>query len=99
MDLDEAVVDTLRPALEDVVRQGTAAGAFAGFDTDRWPVAGKTGTAEVFGEEDTAWFVSYAPADEPRYVVAVVIGEGGTGGGSAAGAAREIHEELRRLED
>ncbi|GAA3612958.1 penicillin-binding protein 2 [Marihabitans asiaticum] len=99
VDLDEAVVDTLRPALEDVVRQGTAAGAFAGFDTDRWPVAGKTGTAEVFGEEDTAWFVSYAPADEPRYVVAVVIGEGGTGGGSAAGAAREIHEELRRLED
>lgn len=98
MDLDQEVLEYLRPALEDVVSQGTAAGAFAGFPQDQWPVAGKTGTAEVYGKEDTAWFVSYAPSDQPRYVVAVAIGQGGTGGSAAASASRQIHEELRRLD-
>lgn len=85
----------LRGALREVVTKGTAAPAFRGADLDGWPVAGKTGTAEVFGEEDTSWFVSWAPAGAtPRYVVAVVVDEGGTGGGTAAGIAREVHEHL-----
>ncbi|MCM3554018.1 penicillin-binding transpeptidase domain-containing protein [Janibacter melonis] len=96
VDLDPAMGRYLRSALEGVVTEGTGAGAFRGFDLDAWPVAGKTGTAEVFGEEDTAWFVSYAPADRPRYAVAVVVGQGGTGGGTAAGIAREIHASLAR---
>jgi len=65
----------------------------------RWPVAGKTGTAEVYGKEDTAWFVSYAPTTRPRYVVAVVVSQGGTGGASAAPIAREIHETLAGVRD
>lgn len=87
----------MRQALADVVRSssGTAHGAFAGFPLRDWPVAGKTGTAEVFGKEDTAWFVSYAPTTQPRYVVAVVVSQGGTGGGTAAPIARDIHEALR----
>ena len=86
----------LRTALRDVVRkpEGTAHSAFAGFPLRQWPVAGKTGTAEVYGDEDTAWFVSYAPATRPRYVVAVVVSQGGTGGATAAPIARDIHEEL-----
>lgn len=95
--LDARTNRYLKAALEDVVTEGTAAGAFRGFDLEAWPVAGKTGTAEVFGKEDTAWFVSYAPADRPRYVVAVVVGQGGTGGSTAAGIAREIHGALARL--
>ena len=94
--LDARTNRYLKAALEDVVTEGTAAGAFRGFDLEAWPVAGKTGTAEVFGEEDTAWFVSYAPATTPRYVVAVVVGQGGTGGSTAAGIARDIHEILPR---
>ena len=73
------------------------AGAFAGFPLDQWPVAGKTGTAEAFGKQDTAWFVSYAPATRPRYAVAVVVSQGGTGGEAAAPAARAIHDVLRTL--
>lgn len=91
----------LRSALRDVVEKpdGTAHSAFTGFPLDEWSVAGKTGTAEVYGRQDTAWFVSYAPVSEPRYVVAVVVSQGGTGGATAAPIAREIHEELAGVED
>ena len=87
----------LQDALVGVVRQGTGVAAFRGFPLDQWPVAGKTGTAEAFGKQDTAWFVSYAPANKPRYAVAVVVSQGGTGGGTAAPAARKIHDVLRTL--
>jgi penicillin-binding protein 2 len=87
----------LHDALRGVVDEGTAKEAFRGFPLRQWPVAGKTGTAEVFGQQDTSWFVSYAPADAPRYAVAVVVAQGGTGATTAAPAAREIHQVLRTL--
>ncbi len=73
----------LRSALRRVVTSGTAAAAFAGMPAD-WPVAGKTGTGEVVGKRDTSWFVSYAPATRPRWVVAAVVAQGGPGGSTAA---------------
>ena len=87
----------LQDSLVGVVDQGTAVAAFRGFPRDQWPVAGKTGTGEVFGKQDTAWFVSYAPADKPKYAVAVVVSQGGTGGSTAAPAGRRIHDVLRTL--
>jgi penicillin-binding protein 2 len=87
----------LHDALQGVVEEGTAKEAFRGFPLQQWPVAGKTGTAEVFGKQDTSWFVSYAPANRPRYAVAVVVAQGGTGATTAAPAAREIHDVLRTL--
>lgn len=47
-------------------------------------VASKTGTGEVAGKEDYAWFACYAPYDDPKYVVACVVEQGG--GGSSVGA-------------
>jgi penicillin-binding protein 2 len=88
----------LRSALGGVVTNGTARGAFAGFPLAQWPVAGKTGTAEAFDKQDTSWFVSYAPTTRPRYAVAVVVSQGGTGAEAAAPAARAIHDVLRTLE-
>lgn len=44
----------------------------------------KTGTGEVAGKDDYAWFTCYAPYDDPRYVMACVVEEGG--GGAAVGA-------------
>ncbi|WP_084955299.1 penicillin-binding protein 2 [Thermoactinospora rubra] len=79
-----------RKALADVPKSGTAAGAFAGFPLDRHPVAGKTGTAEVFGQQDTSWFASF----DKRYVVVVMVAQGGNGGETAAPAAREIWSHL-----
>jgi penicillin-binding protein 2 len=88
----------IRDALAEVPRSGTAAAAFAGFPFDELAVAGKTGTAEAFGDEDTSWFASFAPADKPRLVVAVVVSKGGTGAEAAAPAAREIWSGIYGLE-
>ena len=60
-------------------------------------VAGKTGTAQVFGQSDYAWYCSYAPANDPKYVVVVMIQQGGHGGVSAAPAARMIYDALFHL--
>jgi penicillin-binding protein 2 len=63
-------------------------------------VAGKTGTAEVWDGGryvDYAWYASYAPADDPRYVVVVMIEKGGHGGSAAAPAARVIYDALFRV--
>lgn len=88
----------LRDGLDGVNTDGTGAAAFAGFDLDSYPVAGKTGSAEAFGRRATAWYASYGPLPEPRYAVAVVVEQGGIGGTVAAPAAREIWEVLRRLD-
>lgn len=74
-------------SLELVTTQGTAASAFAGFPVK---TAGKTGTSQVRGKQDFAWFVGYAPADDPKYVVAITVEQGGHGGSTAAPAARKI---------
>jgi len=73
--------------------------------TDQYRIAGKTGTAQVFtvGQEeeydeetvakhmrDHALFVAYAPADDPRIAVAVIVENGGHGGSAAAPVARRV---------
>ena len=67
--------------------------------------AGKTGTAQVVAlaadppvddgsipraHRDHAWFVTFAPADEPRIVVAVLVEHGGHGSTAAAPIARRV---------
>ncbi len=81
----------IRSYLKRVTTEGTAKGAFRGFPI---PVAGKTGTAQVFGKEDFAWFAAFAPADKPKYVIVVLVEEGGHGGEIAAPAARKIFSYL-----
>lgn len=50
-------------------------------------VAGKTGTAEHPGGNPDAWFVSFAPAERPQIVVAVIVLDGGSMGSEATGGA------------
>ncbi|MDQ1383679.1 MAG: penicillin-binding protein [Actinomycetota bacterium] len=64
-------------------------------------VAGKTGTAETAaGQNPHAWFISFAPADHPRYAVAVLVEHGGsdsaeaTGGRVAAPIAKQVLQTL-----
>ncbi|QYC43970.1 Stage V sporulation protein D [Nonomuraea coxensis DSM 45129] len=82
----------IKNALSQVAQDGTAAGAFAGFPMDKVRVGGKTGTAEVWGKQDTSWFASFAPTKNPQYVVVVMVSQGGMGAQTAAPAAREIYE-------
>jgi penicillin-binding protein A len=78
----------VRNAMVDVVERGTATGA-------RIPgvkVAGKTGTAENPTGDHHAWFVSFAPAENPEVLVVVIIENGGYGGVAAAPRAKFVIE-------
>jgi penicillin-binding protein 2 len=50
----------------------------------------KTGTAEKTLGNPHAWFTAFAPFDNPKLSVTVIIEDGGEGSGVAAPAAREI---------
>ena len=83
----------LNQMMQLVVQGGTAAGIFP----SSLKVAGKTGTAELgLGNVYDAWFVAFAPADNPRYVVAVVVEKQPNGFGASVSApiAKAILEKL-----
>ena len=85
-------------ALAGVVTQGTAAGAFAGFPLSKVCVAGKTGTAEVYGSQASSVFASFAPCGDPKYVVVVMVPDSGYGADVAAPAVRQIWDGIYGLE-
>jgi peptidoglycan glycosyltransferase len=75
--ISEKTAEELTTAMEGVVREGTGTNAaISGV-----PVAGKTGTAETPGneacgggeEENQAWFMGFAPANEPKIAIAVSV--------------------------
>lgn len=71
---------------------GTAREAWLAYPT-AWPMAGKTGTAQVRHKADTALFVGWGPAEhgvDPAYTVVVVLPEAGFGGSVAAPLAFQI---------
>jgi peptidoglycan glycosyltransferase len=83
----------LNQMMQLVVQGGTAAGIFP----SSLKVAGKTGTAELgLGNVYDAWFVAFAPADNPRYAVAVVVEKQPNGFGASVSApiAKAILEKL-----
>ncbi|NMG66829.1 penicillin-binding protein 2 [Azoarcus indigens] len=94
-------VATVRAAMVDVTKAGTGARAFGNAP---YSVGGKTGTAQVFSLKgakyvegrvserlrDHSWFIAYAPADEPKIALAVLVENGGFGAQSAAPIARLV---------
>src|SRR5690606_12016496 len=94
VDLPPEVRERLYEGLVNVQVSGTASRAFAGFPLDRYPIAGKTGTAQVDGKSDTAVFAAFGPAPAPEYAVAVVMEESGFRGTAAAPVARALFEAL-----
>jgi penicillin-binding protein 2 len=88
----------MRSALAGVVTQGTAAGAFGGFPLGQVCVAGKTGTASVAGKNATSVFASFAPCQNPQFVVIVMLPNSGYGADAAAPAVREIYDGIYGLE-
>ena len=96
-------LEVINNALKDVTVSGTARRAFTGIS---YPVAGKTGTAQVFSlrgaqynakniEErmrDHALFMAYAPADNPQIALALIVENGGWGSTVAAPIARQVFD-------
>jgi peptidoglycan glycosyltransferase len=82
--VDGSVAKQLKAMMVDVVEQGTGRPA----RIDGVKVAGKTGTADhAKGEAPHAWFTGFAPADDPKIAVAVVVERGGNAGSEAAGGS------------
>jgi penicillin-binding protein 2 len=78
----------LKEAMVGVVNDQDGTGTLARIP--QITVAGKTGTAQNPHGEDHAWFVGYAPAENPRIVVAVLVENIGHGGTFAAPVAKRI---------
>ncbi len=91
----KATMTFLRRTLPGVTTEGSAETPFAGFPLDQIPVASKTGSAQVTGSDvSTSWFTSYAPANDPKYAVVMMITEGGTGSKTSGPSVRKIYEAL-----
>ena len=90
--MSEKAASDLTGMMESVVESGSGTAA----QLEGLQVAGKTGTAET-GAGDNAWFIAFAPSDDPEVAVAVVV-EGGnqsqTGGEVAAPLAAQVMREV-----
>ena len=90
MSAEEAAV--LGGLMSEVVRMGTA----TRLQDERYSAAGKTGSAEygtVKGDSH-AWFTGYAPADDPRIAVTIIIEGAGSGGDYAVPIAKRIFDKF-----
>lgn len=101
--LQQANIDVVKKALIDVTRTGTARRAFA---NTAYQAAGKTGTAQVFSLRgakynasiiderlrDHALFMAYAPADNPKIAIGLIVENAGWGATVAAPLARSVFD-------
>jgi penicillin-binding protein 2 len=88
----------IRSALQGVVTSGTAAGTFSNFPLGQVCVAGKTGTAQVFGKNSTSVFASFAPCNDPKYVVVMMIPDSGYGADVSGPGVKAIWDALYGLQ-
>lgn len=73
-ELSQAVSSSTADEITDMMVQTVAAGTATSAAIPGIDVAGKTGTAQSSGDRPPyAWFVSFAPADDPEVAVAVVV--------------------------
>ena len=98
VDISQETLDAVRQGLYQAAHDpaGTSAPIFSNYKVD---VSGKTGTAEVWDAAanrmvNYAWYASYAPSNDPKYAVVVMIEKGGHGASTAAPATRPIYDSL-----
>ena len=96
----EEFVNFLLKDLSSVTNEGgTAHASFQVFGKNVQDVGGKTGTAQNSGDKNnTSWFVGVDSISNPRYIVATVIEEGGSGSAIAAPVTRRVIQSLRGVE-
>lgn len=107
MELTPQVAGTVdvSPDTLEVIRSGMLASAMeitgeSGPGTSAWlfwdfpvKVAGKTGTATKPPGDDHAWYISFAPYDDPEIAVVILVERGGHGSTAAAPLAKAIYEQ------
>lgn len=88
VEIPDDIVDIMKEAMRRVIDDGTASSTFINY---KYPVGGKTGTAQVPNGSDNVIFVGFAPYDNPEIVVSVVL-EHGDISGNAAKIAKSIFD-------
>ncbi len=99
--ISEETLRLVRAGMLDVVE--SSIGTAKGSRSAKFKMAGKTGTAQVISEEgkarahgintaDHAWFIAYAPYDDPKIAVNVLVEHGGFGASAAAPIAKDVIE-------
>lgn len=96
-DVSEADMDVMRDALRGVVLENSSIQQI--FGPYEFSAAAKTGTAEVAGKEDFAWFACYAPYEDPKFALALIVEEGGSGGTVAAPVAAKVMDVALRCDE
>lgn len=102
---DAGHLDLVRQGMDGVVNSGWGTARRMRLPVAGVTMAGKTGTAQAVSRarrgrlresqlprqfRNHAWFVAYAPAEAPRYAMAVLVEHGGAGGRAAAPVARDV---------
>ncbi|SJZ51460.1 penicillin-binding protein 2 [Olsenella sp. KH1P3] len=88
-DEDSSYMDLVHRGLVGVVYEESESQAVH-FTNMSVKVAGKTGSAQTSTEQPTGWFIAYAPADDPKYVVGCVMESSGFGSEGALYVVRDI---------
>ena len=89
----ELMVENEANALMELLIRVVENGTGSALKTEAYRAAGKTGSAEFEkGKETHAWFVGYAPVDDPKIAVCVLVEEGGSGGKAAAPIAKRLFD-------
>lgn len=87
---DASYISVVRAGMRAAVEQGSARRLNALFP---FTVAGKTGTAQVGGgKKPHAWFVSFAPYDQPTIALTILIENGGEGSEAAVPVAYDFYQ-------
>jgi len=111
INLKPTTLPRVQTALADVVRGRGGTGGAA--RSNMISVAGKTGTAQVvemkaaylkseqlsYFNRDHAWFVAYAPVENPQVAIVVLVEHGGHGGEAAAPMAKKVFEKYIEMKN
>lgn len=95
LDLDPADMAEVESGLLGVPVFGTGRTVFSGFPLTSWPVAAKTGTAQVDGKADSSVFAAYGPVlpdREPEIAIVAILEEAGFGSAAAGPIVRNLLE-------
>ncbi len=93
-------LEIVRRGMWDVVNRG--GGTAASARIKNYEVAGKTGTAQFWRgkvKDNHTWFIAFAPYQNPRYAVAVIVQGAQSGGGVAAPIAAKILSDIFKMEE
>jgi penicillin-binding protein 2 len=75
---------------QSTLGDGTSADVFSGWNQSKFPVYGKTGTAERPTRPDQSWYAAYVPSATKPIVIVATVEDGGFGAEAAAPAVCEM---------